>query len=86
MSCPAPWVYSAAADVSGVASSGGAVGACVIPTSATGGCFSAFFTPTLKYKFIRGTVLGVQFGDVCAFGPASRPDNLNRKCRCTSTA
>ena len=75
VTCPAPWVYSAAADVSGVNGVTAGAGACVIPAGA-GGCFSVFFTPP-EFKFLRGTVLGVQFGDVCAFGPNTRSKNLN---------
>ena len=76
LNCPAPWVYSAAADVSGVVSSNGNTGACVIPAG-NGGCYSVTVDPTVRYRFLRGTVLGVQYGRVCAFGPTTRSKNLN---------
>ncbi len=60
--CPEPWVYNASAD------------ACVAPRGP--GCHSVFVTPGAPYRFIRGTVVGAQFGEVCAFGPAGRATGL----------
>ncbi len=67
-------MYDADADISGVVA-GTNVGACVAPSGPA--CHSAFFTPNIKYRYIRGSVLGVSFGEVCAFGGAGRSNKLN---------
>jgi hypothetical protein len=60
--CMSPWVYSADAN------------ACVAPSGP--GCHVLSFKPTVNYRYIRGTVSGVQYGETCAFGPAGRTTRL----------
>ena len=74
--CPAPWVYDATADVSSVDASY-PPGACVAPPTVGAQCHSVFFHPPLNYVFLRGTVIGTQFGSPCAFGPVGRTQSLN---------
>ena len=64
--CPAPWVFNAVA------------GACVAPSGP--GCHAVSFQPVAPYRYIRATVVGAQFGEVCAFGPAGRTTGLNGRC------
>ena len=78
LNCPAPWVYAAAADVSAATGVVAAPGACVAPSGP--GCHSVFVSPRGVFKYLRGTVLGVQFGAVCAFGPSTRSTALNGTC------
>ncbi len=61
--CPQAWPYDPVAD------------ACVLPSGP--GCRAFVVRPNAPYKFVRGTVVGVQFGEVCAFGPLSRTTSLN---------
>ena len=74
LNCPAPWVYDASADVSTVPGVTTAPGACVAPSGP--GCHSVIVKPTTPYQYVRGRVMGVQFGSVCAFG-GDRPMALN---------
>ena len=61
--CPPPWVFD------------GDAGACVAPSGP--GCHSISTTPANPYVFVRAAVEGVQFGQVCAFGPAGRPTSID---------
>ena len=61
--CLSPWTYDAVAN------------ACVAPSGPA--CHSVVRKPVLHYRYIRGEVEGVQFGAVCAFGPANRTNSLN---------
>ena len=63
--CPAAWKF---ADASGT-------GVCVPPHGP--GCFSVSYTPGVRYRFVRGSVSGVQFGQVCGFGPSTRTHLLS---------
>jgi hypothetical protein len=63
--CPTAWKF---ADASGT-------GVCVPPRGP--GCFSVNYTPGVPYRFVRGNVAGIQFGQVCGFGPNTRTHLLN---------
>jgi hypothetical protein len=60
--CPAPWVFDVDA------------GACVAPSGP--GCHPVSWKPLRPYRYVRGTAVGVQFGEVCAFGPPGRPTSI----------
>jgi hypothetical protein len=64
-SCPAPWRQ--------VNANGTPV--CVAPSGP--GCFTIKYKPTRYYRFVRGTVAGIQFGQTCAFGPTGRTQLLS---------
>ncbi len=54
------WVYDSSA------------GACVLPASSGPSCTSFSLRPANPYQHVRGRALGVQLGELCAFGPSDR--------------
>jgi hypothetical protein len=57
-----PWVYDSDA------------AACVPPANSGPSCTSFAVGGSTPYKFVRGQALGVQIGELCAFGPLDRYD------------
>ena len=73
--CPAAWKYEPAA------------GACV-PRGTKNPCSTAELVPksTKWYRYIRGSVVGRQYGELCAFGRAKKGAKLESRCLCTDTS
>jgi hypothetical protein len=65
LDCPAPWLFDADAE------------ACVAPASSSAECHSFIVPPTDPYRFVRGSAVGVQLGELCAFGPEGRTTDVN---------
>ena len=70
--CPSPWVFDATAQ------------ACTAPFGP--GCHSVFANPAAAYSYVRGTVVGAQFGSTCAFGPNARPGTVEGECLAPTAA
>jgi hypothetical protein len=49
--------------------------ACVLPTSTGPSCVSFVVRSPTLFKHVRGRVLGVQTGELCAFGPVGRSNS-----------